>query len=476
MGKTGDNKRTRQKREPEKRRNPFRKIRSSLSAKVFLWVMAALMVCGLLIYGIVMLVIPRRYTTLSNNRVNAKIEQLTRELQHTDFTAAEEKISEFCRKNHAAAVLTMGEESLNFGDMEDTVGQESSYTVSVVLSFPGTGGNAFLTVVCAAAAAGELNRTFLQILPFVLTVVFLIAALSAWLCSKVIVRPVQKIAEVSKRMARLDMTWRCETGREDELGVLAKSLNTLSDRLAKALAELEGSNEKLRQEVETVNALQRQRCDFFAAASHELKTPITILKGQIESMILGIGKYRDVKDVLPQTLCEVERMEGLVQELLGIVKLEMRKAGEETGTVAVHEEVEEALFVLLPLAKEKKIAVFCEKEEVFITGNAALFQKALRNIISNAIRHSPEKSEVTVRLTAECLTVKNTGVLLPKEEIGELFTPFYRVEKSRNKSTGGSGLGLYLVKRILELHGLDFRLENGQGCVIFRVGFVDRLY
>ncbi len=449
----------------------FQNIRRSLSAKVFLWVMAALTVCSLLIYGIIMFIIPRQYTTLSNKRVNAEMKQLTKELEHTDFGMAEEKISSFCSKNHAAAVLTMGEESLSFGDMAYVSGQESSYTVSVVLSFMDKGGSAFLTVVSAATAAGELNRTFLHILPFVLMAIFLIAALSAWLCSRAIVRPVLKIAGVSKRMAQLDMTWRCETGRKDELGELAKSLNTLSDRLTRALFELEGSNEKLRQEVETVNAMERQRRDFFAAASHELKTPITILKGQIESMILGIGKYKDVQGILPQTLREVERMEGLVKELLGIVKLEMRKGGEEMGAVAVHKELGEVVSVLWPLAQEKEDILSCELEEVFIPGDAALFRKALHNIVSNAIRHSPEKSEIMVQLTKKCLTVKNTGVMLPEDEIGELFAPFYRVEKSRNPSTGGSGLGLYLVRRILELQGLKYRLENGEDCVIFTIFF-----
>lgn len=111
-------------------------------------------------------------------------------------------------------------------------------------------------------------------------------------------------------------------------------------------------------------------------------------------------------------------------------------------------------------------------KEVRIWGNDALFQKALHNILSNAIRHSPEESAVSVQLTEDKLTVKNTGITLPEEEIPELFTPFYRVEKSRNKMMGGSGLGLYLVKTILELHHLPFELENGDDCVIFTIFFL----
>lgn len=452
----------------------FTKIKSSLSLKVFLWVMTALTACSLLIYGIVMFIIPRQYTTLSNNRVNGELERLSEELDGECLAAAKERISDFCGRNRAAALLSFGEGSvsfgMDFGGPEPAAGQEGDYTVSIMLNLTDVKGG-FLTVILPSGAAGELNRAFWQIAPLIFAVILLIAAVSAWLCSRAIVRPVLKLSGVSKRMAELDMTWRCEEGRSDELGVLGRSLNTLSSRLAKALAELEGSNEKLRREIATVNAMENQRRDFFAAASHELKTPVTILKGQIESMILGIGKYKDVESVLPQTLCEVERMEALVRELLGIVKLEMGAGGKQTGTVAVHEELREVLAVLLALAKERGTVLSCEVKEVFLPGNPALFRKALHNIVGNAIRHSPEKSRVDIRLSEECLTVVNTGVSLPEEELSSLFTPFYRVEKSRNSSTGGSGLGLYLVKMILQLHGLGFSLGNGEGGVVFTVRF-----
>ncbi|MDE7327132.1 MAG: HAMP domain-containing histidine kinase [Lachnospiraceae bacterium] len=452
----------------------FIKIRGSLSFKVFLWVMTALTVCSLLIYGIVMFIIPKQYTALSDSRVDEEIRRLSEELEGMDRLAAKERISDFCRRNHAAAVLTFEEESFHFGTdfggMDYAVGQEENYTVSVVLSLADVK-RSFLTIVLSREAVGELNRAFLQIAPLVFALILLIAAISAWLCSRAIVQPVLKLAGVSKRMAQLDMTWRCEEERTDELGVLGKSLNTLAFRLTGALSELEGSNEKLRQEIATVNAMERQRRDFFAAASHELKTPVTILKGQMESMILGIGKYRDVKSILPETYAEVERMEALVRELLGIVKLEMRMDGKEMGRIAVHKELREVISGLSVLAKEKGTVISCKMEEVFLQGNPALFGKALHNIVGNAIRHSPEESKVFICLTGECLTVKNTGILLPEEEMGKLFAPFYRVEKSRNSSTGGSGLGLYLVKRIFELHGVDFSLKNGEGGVVFTVYF-----
>lgn len=140
-------------------------------------------------------------------------------------------------------------------------------------------------------------RTFLKILPLVIALILLISALSAWFCSRLIVSPVLNISSVSKRMAQMDMTWHCETGRTDELGTLADSLNTLSTRLAQAMGELETANAQLREDIAAARTLEKQRRDFFAAASHELKTPITILKGQLENMALGIGDYKTMKSI-----------------------------------------------------------------------------------------------------------------------------------------------------------------------------------
>ncbi|MFR1480677.1 MAG: sensor histidine kinase [Hydrogeniiclostridium mannosilyticum] len=99
---------------------------------------------------------------------------------------------------------------------------------------------------------------------------------------------------------------------------------------------------------------------------------------------------------------------------------------------------------LLPLAQERHITVHSQlAEDVIVSGNISLLEKAIHNILSNAIRHSPEGSEVLIHLTTSALSVTNTGTSIPEEDLSVLFTPFYRVEKSRNKSTGGNGLGLF---------------------------------
>lgn len=448
-----------------------KKIRNSLSAKVFLGIAGLLILCSLLIYGMVMIFLPQSYTVVASSRVETEIGQLTEKLSQTDFTDSEEVLDRFSRENQALVILTGTGESYSFGSLDDGAG-DNVLTTSQEITFPDKTDPYTLSITAPVSPGRELTAAFLKLFPLLLLLILVISALGASLCSRVLVRPVLEISRVSKRMAGLDMTWDCRVNRTDELGVLANSLNTMAKRLGSAMKELESANERLRKDMEHITELSRQRRDFFAAASHELKTPITILKGQIESMILGIGKYKDTGKVLPETLKEVENMERLVKEILTISKIEMDGLAGKEEQVPLPDIITKVSETLLPLARERQITVHSQLAgEVTASGNASLFEKAIHNILSNAIRHSPEGEKVFIHLTPSVLTVTNTGTAIPEEDLPVLFTPFYRVEKSRNKSTGGSGLGLYLVKTILELHGSQYRVENTETGVVFTIEF-----
>ena len=342
--------------------------------------------------------------------------------------------------------------------------------IRFLLPFKDRDGEYPLTVTAFSPTGQELTSLFLKLFPMVLLLIFLISFVGAILCSRIMVKPVLEISRISKRMSNLDMTWECRVDRTDELGVLANSLNVMAKRLDAAIKELEGANQKLKEDMEHITELSRQRRNFFAAASHELKTPITILKGQIESMIMGIGSYKDTKKVLPETLKEVENMERLVKEILAISKIEMDGMARKTEQFSISAVLVEVTKSLDPLAVERKIAITQNiVPDIFVCGNQSLIEKALHNIVNNAIRHSPIGAEVFIVLTEQKLLVRNTNAAIPVEDLSLIFTPFYRVEKSRNKATGGSGLGLYLVATILELHGLPYRIENVENGVEFSI-------
>lgn len=450
-----------------------KRIRNSLSAKVFLWIASLLILCSLLIYGIVMMFLPGSYTIVASDRLEKEVRQLTDTLAQTDLADAEKIIEKFCYKNQAIVSLSGEGMNLTFGSKDDqAIDSNEMMTSTGEVWFSDRDDMYYLSIAAPVSAGSELTMAFLELLPLLLILILLISAFGAYLCSRVLVHPVLEISRISRRMSQLDMTWSCKVSSTDELGVLADSLNTMAKRLDAALKDLESANQKLREDMEQLTAVSRQRRDFFAAASHELKTPVTILKGQIESMIMGIGRFKDTERVLPETLKEVENMERLVKEILTISKIEMENLAGKTEPVVLSDVLDKVTETLKPLARENRITLHPEIDGgIIVSGNASLLEKAIHNIVGNAIRHSPEGAEVLIHLSASAFTVTNTDAVIPEEDLSVLFTPFYRVEKSRNKATGGSGLGLYLVRTIMELHGFRYGIENTEKGVVFSVVF-----
>lgn len=446
------------------------KIKNSLSAKVFLWISGSLLLCSFFIYGSIMFFLPKSYTAVSSEQINAEIDELTETLSETKLENAEHILEEFCRENQAAVILQGGGEKHQYGAPAEA-GSNGTEMLSFAqeINFSDTLETYILNITTPVSSDRELINALLKLFPFLLILIFTVSFLGAWICSRLIVRPIIEISSVSKRMAKLDMTWKCKIARSDEIGILADSLNTMSEELSDAMKELETVNKQLKQDMEHIEELDRQHQYLFAAASHELKTPITIIKGQVESMIMEIGRYKDTRKILPETLKEIENMENLVKEILSVSKLELREMG-HIEVLSVTEIVKNVCEHLRPLADEKNIILHQQLNgRAQITGNRSLIEKALHNIINNAICHSPAGANIYITLSETELTVKNQGASIPAEDLNKIFTPFYRVEKSHNKLTGGSGLGLYLVKNILEQHNLPYQIENEKNGVCFKI-------
>lgn len=447
------------------------KISNSLSTKVFLWVFTALTFCSILIYSAILIFVPQSYQVTGSKQFEKNAATLFSALENMNYEDAAERITNFCIENNAVAMLGNDKETVTFGDFEsisEDLSTAQTYTSDV--KFAGNKATDTLSVISLSKAADELFSLLLKFIPFVLTVIVLLSALSAFICSRVIVAPIAKISQISKRMTELDMTWRCDTGRKDEIGVLSSSLNTMAARLQSAMEELETANHQLTKDVKKFQKMEEQHRNFFAAVSHELKTPLTILKGQLENMILGFGDYQNHGKYLPQALKSAEDIEDLVKEILSITKMETMNIGNSMETLLVSDLVGKIVIDVQPLADEKEIFIYQNiPDDVCVSVNRNLFSKALSNIIGNAIRHSKTEAKVYVDFDkdTDTLIVENTGAFLNEENLENMFTPFYRVDKSRSKTTGGSGLGLYIVKTILDLHGMGYKISNTEKGVAF---------
>ncbi len=448
------------------------RIKNSLSVKVFLWVFAALAVCSTAIYVIVLNVLPGQYQIMSDRQMEANADALVNELSGVDYDSGVKRIYDFCIQNNSTAALISDKETLYFGEIKSDEPTAATFAIGTDIAFSGGETEYMLVLSSVTRAADRISDLMLRFLPVIFAVIALLSVLSAFICSKVIVAPIVKISRISEQMSALNMTCRCEIKSNDEIGVLASSLNTMAERLQSAMNELEGANERLTADVKKLRTLEAQQKSFFAAVSHELKTPLTVLKGQLENMMLGYGDYRNHEKYLPEALKSAEDIEHLVVEIIAICKMGNMELRDTLREVSLSKTIADTCEAVMPLAKEKEIVIHQSIDrDITISVNINLWNKAMSNIIGNAVRHSPRGEEVFIYLQSgkkgDVLVVENTGVFIPDFDLPHMFTPFFRADKSRSKATGGSGLGLYIVKTILDLHGMGYHIMNTQKGVAF---------
>ena len=296
-----------------------------------------------------------------------------------------------------------------------------------------------------------------QILPYILGIAIVVSILFALWAS----------LYLTQNMAALDFDSSYQGKRTDEVGVLGESLNELSKNLSRALEELKSANEKLKSDIEMERKIEKKRIAFFSAVSHELKTPITILKGHLSGMLQGVGEYRDRNYYLQRSLETTEKMEDMVKELLTVSRIENNKFITQKTDIA--EQLRLQIADMAELIENKKLELQVEiPEHLYVDVNPVMVDKVFSNLLLNAIRYTPEEKGNHIRVllkpgtdteTVYC-QIENTGVFIPEEALVHLFEAFYRVEQSRNRQTGGSGLGLYIVKMILDQHGASYRMGN----------------
>ena len=342
---------------------------------------------------------------------------------------------------------------------------------SYYFSFADDNSQYILTVYGEASQIAELRQSFVSVLPILFCVILLVSLATAWGYSRIITNPVLKISRISKEMSDMRLEWQLEERRSDELGVLENSLNTLSRKLSATLEELQSANLQLQKDIEHQKALERAQQDFFSSASHELKTPITIIKGQLEGMLLGIGAYKDHEKYLARSLEVAATLETMVQEILTISRLETNvdfKMEHFDCAPMIHGYLREIDDLVATKELQIHLAI---QSPAFINGNKLLIEKVFSNLISNAVKYSPHGASVDIILQNTngrfLFSVENTGTHIPEDDIPKLFDAFYRMEQSRSRRTGGSGLGLYMVQRILQQHNSYCEACNTENGVKF---------
>ena len=467
----------------------IKKIRSSLFAKVFIITSMMLLCISLLIFGLLAWLMPQTYSNKLNSFLDGQTQEFISELEKVAFSDSGGLFDQFIQNMEINSVelydstgmlITLPTEQdydsygANIAQSADDDLDENNPVLSsnYYFSFLGSNDRYMLIVYGKAGQIAELQQSFFRIFPLLLMVVLVVSLVVSWLYSRIITKPVLEISRVSEKMSDLHLEWQVNGQRTDELGILGKSLNKLSQNLRAALTDLKKANAELEADIEREKALEQAQLDFFSAASHELKTPITIIKGQLEGMLLGIGAYKDREKYLLRSLGVTQTLESMVYDLLTISRLQTSDSDFKTENLDCIPLIRKYLSDMEDLIVDKDLQINTHfSKPITVNANKILMEKVFSNLIGNAVKYSPPKAAINITVQKQqsnyLFSIENYGTHIPEEAIPKLFEAFYRVDTSRSRQTGGSGLGLYIVQKILQQHNSHCNVRNTENGVEF---------
>lgn len=290
---------------------------------------------------------------------------------------------------------------------------------------------------------GEIKRQLI-----IISIVTLLAfILASYAISGKITRPMEKVIGAIEAMAEGKLEQRVETSGNDELSRLCYAFNNMNEK---------------------INDMDKERRQFVADASHELKSPLASIKVLVQSLEAGGVENKEIAyDFLNDIDNEVDRLTNIVGRLLELTRLEAGY-GMKVDRFDIGKMVNEVITKIMPIANARNIVVNCSTKGEFIDGNKDNIFRAIYNIVENAVKYSDDGGTVDVWMengSEVKIFVKDRGPGIPEEDLYKIFDRFYRVDKARNRKTGGSGLGLSIVKEIIKRHNgrIEVQSKVGEG-------------
>lgn len=296
---------------------------------------------------------------------------------------------------------------------------------------------------------------------FIILVIFIMSI--DFLLGKFISEPITSINKSAKSMSQLDFSNPCTVNTNDEFGELSRSLNTMSTNLQQALSDLESANIQLEKDVNKERMLLEQRKELVDTISHEMKTPLGIIRAYTEGLMDEVDEEKK-KNYMNVIIEETDKMNNMIVSLLDLSALEAgvsKLNPERFDFIEFVETVAGRLLIDIPDANFY-FTYDLPEYEVFVVADKMRMEQVVENLVINAKKHVVYNGNLDLSITCEngllLFEIYNDGRFIEQDEISKIWSKFYRSVQSQR--TGGSGLGLAIVSQILTMQGLEYGVNN----------------
>ncbi len=312
-----------------------------------------------------------------------------------------------------------------------------------------------------------------RFLAYIGIVAVILSGLIIWVVATKITDPIMQLADISSKMTDLDFEAKY-TGREkNEIGILGSHMNELSDKLERTISELKTANNELLNDIEKKEKMDEMRRDFLSNVSHELKTPIALVMGYAEGLKMNVNDNPEDREFYCDVIMdEAYKMDVLVKKLLTLNQIEFGNDIVALERFDITEMIRNYLSTATILIENADAKVEFEQEEpVYVWGDEFKVEEVFMNYFTNALNHLDGERKIEIRVQGQQdkvrVSVRNTGELIPEESIPYLWDKFYKVDKARTREYGGSGVGLSIVKAIMDSMNQPYGVNNCKDGVEF---------
>ncbi len=290
--------------------------------------------------------------------------------------------------------------------------------------------------------------------------------------SKKFTKRILELNDIAKKMSDLDFSQKYKpTEAEDEIDSLGKSINKMSSKLEGTINQLRNTNFELEKDIEEKSKINEMRTKFISDVSHELKTPIALIQGYSEGLLENVTTDEESRKFYAEVILdETNKMDKLVKQLLELSKLEYGKREFNNSTFNIIELEKEVVRKAKVMLDEKNIKVELKtKGKINVFADDFYIEQVITNYLTNAIKHTKEvagekyikiENEIDKNKNKVIVRVFNTGDIISEENKTRIWNRFYKIDESRNRDDGGTGIGLALVRAIMNNYNSEYGVEN----------------